>query len=205
MKDDPANAFGKLRRDQDGGLAAWHPLIDHLTDVAACFERLCACHSMRRALERAAGRPLDGRDLARLAVLAFLHDLGKANSGFQAKRWAPGTAPWRGRLTDSVPDFEQISSNAPYPVQTAAGTGDMGALVILESETGSGKTEAAPWRFVQLFRRGTVDGLYFALPTRVAATQLYERVRAAVDRLWPDAPPLVVRALPGYAAARAIA
>ena len=34
-----------------------------------------------------AGRALDERDIARLTVLVFLHDLGKANSGFQAKRW----------------------------------------------------------------------------------------------------------------------
>jgi CRISPR-associated endonuclease/helicase Cas3 len=74
-------------------------------------------------------------------------------------------------------------------------------LVILESETGSGKTEAALWRFVHLFRRGAVDSLYFALPTRVSASQVYERIRAAVARLWPDAAPLTVRALPGYASA----
>jgi len=317
-------------------------------------------------LEQTAGRPLDERDIARLAALAFLHDLGKANSGFQAKRWVRGTVipkewpahtghgkeamalfteglahllpndllegldawgeavfsllaatishhgrpippdqpspnrivwqpveglggarvydpaavlrhigkeaqilyptafasggaplpntptfghlfaglvqladwlgsdtdffpyskpgerrgdtaptyaaravaalgldadPWRQPLVGSVPDFEQIFGNPPYPAQSATGGDDLGNLVILESETGSGKTEAALWRFFQLLRRGQVDSLYFALPTRVAATQLYERVRAAVYRLWPDAPPLVVRALPGYAAA----
>ena len=44
--------------------------------------------------------------------------------------------------------------------------------------------------------------MYFALPTRVAATQLYERVQAFVQRVWPaDVAPVVVRALPGYTAA----
>jgi len=108
---------------------------------------------------------------------------------------------WRARLDDPAPSFEQVFGNPPYAAQADTGADDLGTLVILESETGSGKTEAALWRFVQLFRLGEVDSLYFALPTRVAATQLYERVRAAVDRLWPKDAPLVVRALPGYAAA----
>jgi len=366
MKDDPVSAFGKTQPTPDGHLAAWHPLIDHLVDVAVCFERLCACRSVRRALEMTGRRALDDRDIARLSVLAFLHDLGKANSGFQAKRWARGAAPrewpapaghgkeavdlfnnpglahlvellpketmdswgeatfsllaasfshhgrpipmerlspnripwqpvqdgtgtlvydpaavlkrigdqvqalyptafidggvtlpdtpafghlfaglvqladwlgsdtdvfpfsdsgerrgetapslaataiaalgldaapWRKQIAASKPGFEQVFGFRPHPSQSATATDDLGSLVILESETGSGKTEAALWRFVQLFCRGQVDSLYFALPTRVAATQLYDRIRAAVRRLWPDAPPLVVRALPGYAAA----
>ena len=46
---------------------------------------------MWRALTRAAGRPLTEIDLMRLAVLAFLHDVGKANAGFQAKWWGHTT------------------------------------------------------------------------------------------------------------------
>jgi CRISPR-associated endonuclease/helicase Cas3 len=72
-----------------------------------------------------------------------------------------------------------------------------GTLTILEAETGSGKTEAALARFVQLFEVGLVDGLYFALPTRSAATQLHERVVAAVQKAFAD-PPAVVLAVPGY-------
>src|SRR5690606_6940837 len=44
-------------------------------------------------------------------------------------------------------------------------------------------------------------GLYFALPTRVAASQLYERVLDFVRRVWPHASPVTVRALPGDGAA----
>jgi CRISPR-associated endonuclease/helicase Cas3 len=86
-------AFGKLERSHDGAIAAWHPLIDHLADVAACFQRLCFCRSIRRAMEKASGRALGSQDFARLTVLVFLHDLGKANSGFQAKRWLKGAIP----------------------------------------------------------------------------------------------------------------
>jgi CRISPR-associated endonuclease/helicase Cas3 len=355
------NAFGKLRRDDEGAVIGWHPLVDHMIDVAACFECLSNCHSIRRAMEMAAGRELDERDIARLSVLVFLHDIGKANSGFQAKRWknrseiplewphhaghgieaiklfetdaqqditslieqictwgdaseplliasishhgrpikdnpgdwnkniwkpvagiyAPATvlcdigkrvemiyqqafepggkplpnAPafghlfaglvqladwlgsdtdffpfseqcedrsvtakkkareaisiigldaedWRSKLNDRAPNFADTFDIAePRPIQAAMSDDHLGPLVILESETGSGKTEAALWRFVHLFRAGAVDSLYFALPTRVSASQVYNRVQSAVKNLWPENPPLTVRALAGYVCA----
>lgn len=362
MQGSIADAFGKLHRDDTGVVTAWHPLLDHLLDVALCFEHLCRCRSIRQALETAAGRVLQPRDIDRLAVLVFLHDLGKANSGFQSKRWPrdgrprgwplpaghgieatkvpdslvktlpidridawgeavysllmaslshhgrpivensqdyaraiwqpvtepggrllydPGavlqrigervltlypdafeaggeplpaaapfghlfaglvqladwlgsdtrffaysgeqedraatapdyarraiaalgldTEPWRRRLAARPPSFEQtFGIAAPYPIQAAMDDPALGPLLILESETGSGKTEAALWRFLHLLRAGRVDGLYFALPTRVSATQVYRRIHEAIQRLWPAAPPVVVRALPGYAAA----
>lgn len=357
------SAFGKLE-----GCDHWHPLVDHLADVAAVFEVLCDCKALRRALEYAAGRQLHEQDIARLSALAFLHDLGKANAGFQAKRWLdedrprawltaghgieaialidsaignsdealslllhlpieamsswgtdetvggllrasiahhgrplsnppdwfnvrthwvahqdydpaeqlahigeallrfvpgafePGGEPlpgaprfahcfagmvqladWLGsdtrffkfsepgedRLTTSrvlarkavhdigldaepyreylahrAPAFAKVfDAPAPYPAQAAMADDTLGQIVVLEAETGSGKTEAALWRFLHLFARGDVDGLYFALPTRVAATQAYQRVCAAVDKAWPAGGPVVVRALSGYTAA----
>jgi CRISPR-associated endonuclease/helicase Cas3 len=72
-------AWGKLSRD------GFHPLLDHMTDVAACFLALVQCASVRRSLDQAAGRELDDSDLQRLAVLVFLHDVGKANAGFQSQ------------------------------------------------------------------------------------------------------------------------
>lgn len=351
------DAFGKLRQE-NGMVEDWHPLVDHMIDVAACFEGLCVCRSIRRSMNMAAGRELDDRDIARLSVLAFLHDIGKANSGFQAKRWKnpqdipkewpfhaghgieaiklfeseaqqsiealieqictwgdaceplliasishhgrplkdhPGDwnkniwkpvvgiydpaavlqdigervaeiypqafeaggkplpdAPafghlfaglvqladwlgsdtdffpfsekgenravtakerarkaisvigldaddWRSKLNARVPNFaDTFGITKPHPIQTAMSHDQLGPLVILESETGSGKTEAALWRFVHLFRSGLVDSLYFALPTRVAASQVYNRVQTAIRKLWPENPPLTVRALPGY-------
>jgi CRISPR-associated endonuclease/helicase Cas3 len=339
----------------------WHLLIDHMIDVAACFYRLAQCRSIRRAMERSAGRRLTEQDMARLSVLAFLHDIGKANSGFQAKRWkngipaawpvrivaghgreacklfevptaaaalepliekvctwgtacdsllcasishhgrpikdTPGSsvifwktqavaydpavalkgiadcglalyplafqpggddlpdvpafghlfaglvqladwlgsdrrffefsgpgeeraanAPrladkaittlgldaedWRERLRASAPDFAKAFGGfPPHPIQSAMADDSLGPLVILESETGSGKTEAALWRYLKLFRAGEVDSLYFALPTRVAASQLYKRVQDTLNRLWSENPPMALRALPGYVAA----
>lgn len=76
-------------------------------------------------------------------------------------------------------------------------------LLLIESDTGSGKTEAALAWFFRLYAAGVVDGLYFALPTRVAARELYERVRKAIDAAFePHARPSpVLLAAPGYAKA----
>lgn len=72
-------------------------------------------------------------------------------------------------------------------------------LLILESETGSGKTEAAILRFAALWKAGLVDGLYFALPTRAAAKQLHRRVSEALERLLPKHGKVeTVLAIPGY-------
>lgn len=369
-------AWGKLRQHPSGRLER-HALIDHMHDVAAVFAELARSPAVRRALERTAQRPLDEVDLARLATLAFLHDIGKANAGFQAKQWRYGgpdgaippgwpwpaghgneawalvegegdrlsgalplhaidawgtaagdllrasishhgrpvaspdlpahtiwrpvhapdgtlwydpwqtlraigqcighcyplafeqlgkplpdapafahlfaglvqladwlgsdtrffdytqpgedraaTAPalaraavqaigldssaWRQVLKHRPPVFEQVFGlSAPRPIQTALADPALGPLVILEAHTGNGKTEAALWRFTQLFLAGAVDSLYFALPTRVAASQVYERVRGFVRGLWPAQAcaeagveaPVAVRALPGYEAA----
>ncbi len=356
--------WGKLQRTPDHTIT--HGLIDHMTDVAAVLHRLLSLPAVQRALQQAAGRPLTDVDRARLAVLAFLHDIGKANTGFQGKYWSDPTqrpagwftphcghgaegwsliengppsvlaglplevmdswgnssldllhasishhgrpvksngssvlwkpiehagqvlydpaqavqamgqaiqaqypeafalsapklpatpafvhlfaglvqlADWLG--SDTRPGFfpyaqpeeirsktaralaqqalaaiglevgdallRQRATHADFaqafgvpdarPMQAAMAGDGLGPVVVLEAETGSGKTEAALWRFLHLWRTGKVDALYFALPTRVAATQLYERVRAFVQRTWKDAPPVVVRALPGYAAA----
>lgn len=366
--DDSSQAWGKLRLLN----STYHPLVFHMLDVAACFYALTRVNSVRRALERTAGVPLSESDLARLTALAFLHDIGKCNAGFQSKRWQftdissapkgwpcpaghtnealyvfndeallnhlpvgqmeswglacislwrasishhgrpveessltgmkaiwdpvvvagrvvydPGAslheigeclttwfapafergpqlpdsaelghlfaglvqfADWLGsdtrffpyaepnenriqwvwdkahnalqtigintsRFRDALPpslDFSKVflSDSAmpiqPRPLQSAMSRDQLGPLLILESETGSGKTEAALWRFAHLFQVGKVDGLYFALPTRVAATQLYNRTLQFAANLWQgigQEAPLVMRALAGYESA----
>lgn len=360
-------AWGKLSRNNAGQLTGEHSLLDHMTDVAACFLAVAECAAVRRSLERTAGRRLTAVDLHRLAVLVFLHDVGKANAGFQAKRWVAASLPiprewpapaghtnealhifsdenlllqmpiddmetwgtsclslwrasishhgrpvedsslidsriwrpviiagqvvydpqatlreigrslksffapafqagpalpespqfahlfaglvqfsdwlgsdaregffpyakpqedrnqwvwerakevvkrtgfdtlmWREALPETI-DFSAVFKvPAPRPAQKKMDEPGLGPLLILESEAGSGKTEAALWRFAQLYRAGEVDALYFALPTRVAATQLYDRTLNFAANLWQETgvkPPLVVRALAGYESA----
>ncbi|WP_295543163.1 CRISPR-associated helicase Cas3' [uncultured Pseudacidovorax sp.] len=362
--------WGKLARNDDGRVCI-HPLLDHMVDVASVLRALLELPAIARAAEKTAGRPLTPTDKARLTCLAYLHDVGKANTGFQVRYWATGLArpdAWRNvregghgpqgwvlfddgldalrRITtglpleamaahwgesmwsllhasishhgrpvgqdgtrliwtpiqesgrcvydpadtvaamgahmqslypeafvesgpelpdapafchffagivqladwlgsDTRPGFfpystpgEDRSLTAPdrarhairavgldvgdavarvalttssfaqafglpsaRPTQAAMAEDGMGPVVILEAETGSGKTEAALWRFLHLWRSGHVDSLYLALPTRVAACQLYERVRDFVQRTWNADWPMVVRALPGYTAA----
>ena len=102
-----------------------------------------------------------------------------------------------------VPEFPGLfpHTDAPNAIQhqAAAGTPLDEQLLIIESETGSGKTEAALWRFARMYEAGLVDGLYFALPTRAAATQLHGRVTRFVERMFPpENRPETVLAVPGY-------
>lgn len=93
--------------------------------------------------------------------------------------------------------FEQAFGFEPRGLQQALGSpGD--SLVVLEAETGSGKTEAALWRFLNLFAAGEVDGLYFALPTRTSAVQMQNRVQRCMDRVFGAGVVPVTLAVPGY-------
>ena len=106
---------------------------------------------------------------------------------------------------DAVPDFDGLFAiNTPNAIQQAAAwdTPLTAPVVIIESETGSGKTEAALWRLARMYGAGLVDGMYFALPTRAAAVQIHERVKRFVANLFPSGNrPDVVLAVPGYDAA----
>ena len=112
--------------------------------------------------------------------------------GFSRAGW-PAQAP--------EADFQTLFGHtSPRPLQAAVAEAPLDRpLLILESETGSGKTEAAVMRFAELWRAGLVDGLYFALPTRAAAAQLHTRVDGALKRLFPAEAGLeTVLAIPGY-------
>lgn len=110
----------------------------------------------------------------------------------------------RTSLGEHAPAFQSVWSFAPCSAQQAMLDLDAqpgaGTLTLLESETGSGKTEAALAHYLRLFHSGRVDGLYFALPTRTAATQIHKRVVDAVEKAFPIevSRPAVVLAVPGY-------
>ena len=363
--------WAKSDRENPGRI---HLLEHHLADVGACFEELLRQPTIRQRLARTGGRDdLDLGTAARLCVLAALHDIGKANMGFQARIWTPADLQgrrrpqWASHTTDLVPVLCGTDSNTgewfldalgwdelagwdsddgntvsalfaaafshhgeplnlydakqPTPAvwgafagldprqsvrnigqlvrrwfpqafdavapplpsvpafqhmflglctladwigsdedwfdfvsipddgymvsarvkaagaveaigldlaeQRAAfggvpGFGDLfdipgsptphdvqkqaaqvtpldEPVVIIESETGSGKTEAALWRFARMYKAELVDGLYFALPTRSAASQLHQRVNKFISNLFPaDQKPEPVLAVPGY-------
>ena len=113
----------------------------------------------------------------------------------------------RGEPPRELSSFKQLFGFDPNAIQRAAVVTPVDEqLVIVESETGSGKTEAALWRFAQMYEAGLVDGLYFALPTRAAATQLHRRVTSFVSQMFPNSHlPETVLAVPGYLQAGEIA
>ena len=86
----------------------------------------------------------------------------------------------------------------PRGLQSMAHRDGLGRIALIEAETGSGKTEAALWRWLVLRKQGLVDGLYFALPTRSAAVQLHGRVQAMLDRVFGAGAVEAVLAVPGY-------
>lgn len=102
------------------------------------------------------------------------------------------------------PFIDVFPGRQPTPLQAWLASGpaapDGSRVAIVESETGSGKTEAALAWFFRLYQAGAVDSLYFALPTRVAARELYERVRLAMEAAFAadDRPAPVLLAAPGY-------
>ncbi len=108
-------------------------------------------------------------------------------------------------LGPTPPDFSTFCSFTPTQMQRQVldiPPETDGTLALLESETGSGKTEAAFARFLRLFHAGSVDGMYFALPTRSAATQIHGRLVDACRQAFPDPNrrPPVLLAVPGYLA-----
>jgi CRISPR-associated endonuclease/helicase Cas3 len=74
-----------------------------------------------------------------------------------------------------------LGSYAPTPVQEFVAKVDLGAsgtpaLVIIEDQTGSGKTEAALLLAHRLMQEKGAQGLFVALPTMATANALHERL-----------------------------
>jgi CRISPR-associated endonuclease/helicase Cas3 len=97
-----------------------------------------------------------------------------------------------------------LDGYSPYQIQEdiqALSTSSEGTLTVLESATGSGKTEGALGRYAHLLEDGLVDSMYFAVPTRAAAKQLYKRIKKARNRIFGTKEPRVHLAVPGYLSA----
>jgi CRISPR-associated endonuclease/helicase Cas3 len=79
----------------------------------------------------------------------------------------------------------------PYPIQqvvigVAQKTGAGPMLAILESPTGSGKTEAALFLADHWLQNWQGRGLYIAMPTQATSNQMYERVSSFLLRRYPS-------------------
>lgn len=97
--------------------------------------------------------------------------------------------------------------NEPTPLQRHLAEMPLpsnGARVLIESETGSGKTEAALTLYARMRAEGRVAGLVFALPTRATAAAMHERVLNTLPRIYGDAPAPTVALAMGGAHVRAM-
>jgi CRISPR-associated endonuclease/helicase Cas3 len=129
----------------------------------------------------------------------------RPHADFVLRRLGLDVSEARSALGAARPTFATIAEGEPRQLQAKLlelPVTSGGSITVLEAETGAGKTEAAIARFIRLFHEQEVDGLYFALPTRTAATQIHRRVHQAICRAYPDEAerPPVVLAVPGYLA-----
>jgi len=133
---------------------------------------------------------------------SFPHELTLDLDGYAVRaRQRAGNALRRIGLSETawpsrMPSFGAVTGHdMPRGTQAVVGALPVDVpLAIIEAETGSGKTEAALWHFARLRSAKLVDALYFAVPTRAAASQLHRRVHEAMVRLGG---PEAILAVPG--------
>ncbi len=104
--------------------------------------------------------------------------------------------PWAG-WHSGAPHEAMLGGYTARSAQVAALTLPLEQLAIIEAPTGSGKTEASLIWASRLVDAELVDGLYFAVPTRSAATELHARVSALMTAAHPYLRGKIVRAIPG--------
>jgi CRISPR-associated endonuclease/helicase Cas3 len=105
-------------------------------------------------------------------------------------------------LPQPLPPFAKQFTFQPRAAQRAIDglslPDERGSVVLLESETGSGKTEAALRWASRLIDAGLVDGCFFAVPLRSAAVQLHRRMQAWLDFTYGKGRAEALLAVPGY-------
>jgi CRISPR-associated endonuclease/helicase Cas3 len=112
---------------------------------------------------------------------------------------AAGLTPAAVRARLTLADLLADATVTPSPVQALADSLDLGAAgplaVLVEDQTGSGKTEAALLLAHRLMAAGRAEGVFVALPTMATANAMYDRLAAAWRRLFAkDARPSLVLA-----------
>ena len=149
----PLSAWGKFAPHR---APRTHPLVDHMLDVAACFLSISRTPAVDRALCRLAGwtSPLPEVFRWRLAALAFLHDFGKANAGFQVKQFDHVPAGWPrpcGHVDECLlvfapdhPFFAQLDELLPLQEICSWGDESVGQNLLLASISHHGRPVQEP-------------------------------------------------------------
>ncbi len=133
---------------------------------------------------------IDRYRFARRQAKQMIEDLKlmhNAAANLNGKQLAPEAVLPKGWKPNAM---QQAIANVPLP--------QGGGLLLLDSETASGKTEAAIIQWLRRYAIGLVSGLVFALPTRAAAIQMQNRITDTMERLFGDDAPPVVMGVPGY-------
>lgn len=71
-------------------------------------------------------------------------------------------------------------------------------LTLVESDTGSGKTEFALAYASMLINNGLADGIVFGLPTQATANGLFDRIGEATEKLFPEVTPTLAHGKSKY-------
>jgi len=89
MQGKPKDFWGKIGTDTAATVTSWQPLEARCADVAAVTEPLLYNTVFRSRFGTLLGqKPLRGTQVARLCVLAALHDVGKVNHSLQDRAYS---------------------------------------------------------------------------------------------------------------------
>lgn len=105
-----------------------------------------------------------------------------------------------GPAAECRPDALLPPGSDPTPLQSCVATLDLGpadqaTLILIEDQTGAGKTEAALMLAGRLMHEKSARGLFIALPTMATANALYDRLAVLYSRLFEiggESPSLVL-------------
>lgn len=83
--------------------------------------------------------------------------------------------------------FEEIFGFQPNELQAKCiAPSAPGGIIVIESEMGSGKTEAALYLAYSMLESGNANGIYFALPTQLTSEKIYARLNSFLGKILPD-------------------
>ncbi|MET8679994.1 CRISPR-associated helicase Cas3' [Streptomyces sp. NPDC004647] len=102
------------------------------------------------------------------------HNAQAALTKLKLDRWKPQPVTWDELWPGTQPRDFQAAAISLMPERGPA-------LVIVESDTGSGKTRLALWCAHYLARTCGYQGLYMAMPTRAATNQIAEELSSFID------------------------
>ncbi len=85
--------------------------------------------------------------------------------------------------------FSDIYPFQPTPLQQICSEKvEPGGVYLIESEMGSGKTEAALYLAYRLLEQKKANGIYFALPTQLTSERIHQRMNAFLEKILPEHP-----------------